>query len=332
MSNQYLDFIAPVTVTQAPPDVSTGYVRNVLVVSQGAGSLSSGSDSIQQAQSAEDFVTWYGASDGMEYLFTNGVNKIYCATISDLAKLAGVMEKVDNPTDYFTILIDGTYGADDIKKLDISKKFKGVVAYASKETADLDTFAGLDGSYHKCAFYAFEKGYANMFEAFGKLLTDTVWSNMQCRIMSTDDGVESEAKMVALYEKHYSCVAEMIDESTGSKQNLMNPFMTTAPHPIIQPYIFELVDLLIQNTTKNWIYNNGLKGNVDRTIVNCKNLANTIYQKVKTQYIDTGYIRDTFSVDVTPDETEAFKVNSVVGMYDIDTIFRNFINVQIKKN
>ncbi|MDR3112933.1 MAG: hypothetical protein LBU09_00975 [Endomicrobium sp.] len=229
-------------------------------------------------------------------LFDAGIAKILMIAIdTDLTTLDALFASRVN--DFFTILISDDFTDAQKAAASIGALFKGVVGFSSDELSFALANAQVAG---RSLYYSDE---ANMFYAFGKLLSQVSWTNLQYETLLNDDEIIDASTAESLFNARAS-----FSLKDAAQANRLS-FFVQGGEAIIAPYVLKEIELRLQDETVNWIALN--KPNYDEA--DCSILAQYLTEKVLSPYIAARTIASG-RVQITTQGGQNFIANGTISI------------------
>lgn len=264
-----LNYILQLDVRTPTPDASTDYLRAVVAVVKPKGETPVGE--LTKVISPEAAKSLTDNAD-VEQLFNAGMNSVLILPMSDLSAVGAALSSVKER--FYTLLISSDYTDDEVQELDIGT-FPGVTAYAFTEQAAAKNFAAQK---NHCGFLTGNGNKAaNMFYAFGELLSNSGWDNQQYIPLPKDDGIVDLGLADDLFADRISFA--LTSEEYGSRM----AFFSAGGQAIIAPYVTQELYINLQGGALRYL-------NINRpqyTLVQAKLLQDYLTSYANTRYVDT---------------------------------------------
>ena len=164
--------------------------------------------------------------------------------------------------------------------------WNGVVGVSSDDVAFLEAQAVI--SKRTASFGNATNGAKSMFFAFGKLLSSATWKNQQYVEMPVNDGIDTIAEALNLYNSRISFVLNSI------QYNNRLAFFTNNRKAIVAPYLSELFQIMMQGWGVGYIALN----QPAYTILQASLLENYLAGEADKTFVQTNLI-ESVSVQIS---------------------------------
>lgn len=263
-----LDYVLKVSVTEAVTPASTAYLHNVLVVAPLKSGATAGIHTCTtkaQVQAVTDSACWQ--------LLEAGMSKVYVCAVNATADAQDFLD--DTEVKFFTLLEDPTFTTPGTYT-----GFKGVKGWATSDEADAKDYQAISTENNTGFVEPDSTDGANMFWAFGKLLSGSTWKNQQFIPMPAVGATSSLGIAEQYFEDRVSFVLN--SEQYGNRL----AFFVNRGRAIVAPYIYEEFQLDLQSWSL--IYLNTNQPNY--TAVEASKMEDELLKKAKAKYVDTGLV------------------------------------------
>jgi hypothetical protein len=316
MADILLDYTFSVSPSTLIPLVSAAYIRQVLVIvkplksadkSVGGGATlgTSASNSGGGAGKVEDVkiskctkkeaLAQLTKDEDIGELFNAGMTSVYVLATDSLT---GTERLVESSKDFFTVLISDDFDVNDVKTFKRGR-FRGVIGRSFSDVEEAKKFSVEE---KQCGFYGTKgMGAKNMFRAFGKLLSHTVWRNHQYERMPYSDGITELGVAKGLFNDRVSFV--LTSEGYGSRL----AFFVAGKQAITAPYIYENLTLDAQSAALQYIAAN----NPNYTLTEASLLENALQSVLERNYVATRLVKSA-KVSITLDEGNNFRASGTI--------------------
>lgn len=238
MKDILLEFVFQIKTSTPIPAASTAYLRHALVlVKPKDETVESEIVRVTSPEQAAELT----ACEDLKSLLGAGVSYCYVLPTPTL-DVADILR--ESPYRFFTALISSDFSAEEIAAKDFGG-FSGVTGSVWYDKAQAKAFAV---SERQCAFWGLplNKG-ANMFTAFGNLLSRDTWKNQQYCPCPKDDGITEIGDADALFDDRVSFALH--SEEFGTRL----AFFVAGGQAIVAPYVKEEIKLKMQGRALTWI-------------------------------------------------------------------------------
>lgn len=278
--NTLLNYILKLDVRTPTADANTDYLRAAVAVVKPKASGATGT--ITKVTSASAAAELTDNTDIAE-LFNAGMNSVLVLPVNDL-DLADVLAAATEK--FYTLLISSDFSKTEIDALDTGD-FDGVVGACFTAEADAKAFAAQEK--HSGWYTSQTTKGANMFYAFGALLSASSWDNQQYIPAPKDDGVTDLADAETMFADRVSFVLTDPDQY-GSRV----AFFVAGRQAIVAPYVTQELMLNLQGAALQYL-------NLNRpqyTVTQAKLLEDYLQSDAAARYVDTKLL-DYVTVTIT---------------------------------
>lgn len=275
-----LDYVLKTSVVEPILPASRAYLHNVLCVvplktGETAGIYECTTKT--QVQGYTDASCWQ--------LLEAGLSKIYVCAVS---AYADVQDLIDATTfKFFTILVDSSFTT----APSALTGFSGVVGWSTDDATKAEAFEKIATENNTAFIDLSTNAGANMYWAFGKLLSGAEWKNQQFIPMPASGITSVLGTAESYFEKRLSFVLN--SEEFGNRL----AFFVNRGRAIVAPYIYEEFQLDLKSWALTYINTNMPNYNN----VEASKLESYLLQKATNKYIASGML-DALTINITADQ------------------------------
>lgn len=275
-----LDYVLKTNVVEPILPASSAYLHNVLcIVPLKTGATAGIYECATKAQ-----VQDYTDADCWQ-LLEAGMSKIYVCAVSAYADVQDLFDATEYK--FFTILVDLSF-TDAPTAL---TGFDGVVGWSTDDATKAENFAKVATANNTVFIDPSANAGDNMYWAFGKLLSGSVWKNQQFIGMPASGITSVLGTAETYFEKRLSFVLN--SEEFGNRL----AFFVNRGRAIVAPYIYEEFQLDLKSWALTYINTNMPNYNA----VEASKLESHLLQKANNKYIASGML-DALTISISADQ------------------------------
>ena len=304
-----LNYVLRAQASEPIAPASRAYLHNVLVIAKLKDSAEAGLYEITKIAD----IAQYTDSTGVKSLFDAGMTKIYLAAV---AKYADAQALIDTtPYKFFTILIDPAFEFEAIPTAVTG--FEGVVGWATTNAVLGQEFQAVATANNTAFVEPVGTTGANMYYAFGVLLSGATWRNQQYIGMPSVGATDNLGMAESYFEQRLSFVLNSLE--FGNRL----AFFVNRGRAIVAPYIYEEFTLDLQSWALTYINANM----PDYTDVEAAQLQSHLLKKANTKYVDSGLVEE-LAIEIAADQ-DNFVMSGDIGIAEPKATWR--IKAQIQQ-
>lgn len=288
---------------------SRAYLHDVMVIAKLKESASAG---IYEITNAADIAN-YTDSTGIKSLFDAGMSKIYLCAVADYAGADALITATTYK--FFTVLIDPAFEFAAIPTA--LTGFDGVVGWATTNSELGQEFQVVATANNTAFVEPAGTTGANMYYAFGLLLSGLTWRNQQYAGMPAPGATDNLGTAETLFNNRLSFV--LSSPEFGNRL----AFFVNRGRAIVAPYIYEEFTLDLQSWALTYINANM----PDYTDVEAAKLQAYLTKRANTKYVDSGMV-ETVQVAIAADQ-DNFVMSGDIGIAEPKATWR--IKAQIQQ-
>ena len=276
-----LDYVLKTSVVEPILPASTAYLHNVLcVVPLKSGETAGIYECATKAQVQEytDASCWQ--------LLEAGLSKIYVCAVSAYSAVQALVDATEFK--FFTVLVDPSFTTAPTA----ITGFSGVMGWSTDDSSKATPFQAISTANNTAFIDPSANAGANMYWAFGKLLSGGTWKNQQF-IAMPEGGITS---VLGTAETYFQNRLSFVLNSEEFGKRLA--FFVNRGRAIVAPYIYEEFQLDL----KSWalIYINTNMPNYNN--VEASKLESYLLQKANNKYIASGML-DALTINISADQS-----------------------------
>ena len=275
-----LDYVLKTNVVEPILPASTAYLRNVLcVVPLKSGETAGIYECATKAQVQEytDANCWQ--------LLEAGLSKIYVCAVSAYSAVQALIDATEYK--FFTVLVDPSFT---IAPTALTG-FDGVTGWSIDDATKAENFAKIATENNTAFIDPSANAGENMYWAFGKLLSGSVWKNQQFIGMPAAGITSVLGTAESYFEKRLSFVLN--SEEFGNRL----AFFVNRGRAIVAPYSYEEFQLDLKSWALTYINTNQPNYNN----VEASKLESYLLQKANNKYIASGML-DALTISISADQ------------------------------
>lgn len=298
-----LDYVFTAQAREVIGAASRSYLHNVLVIAPLASGATAG---VYEVTSAGQ-VAQYTSATGPSYLLNAGMSRFYLCAAANIAAAIKLIQA--DRSKYFTILIDPAFSKEsDLLTLD--SEFAGVIGWTTSNASDGRDYQGVATANHTSFIDVENSNGANMYTAFGALLSAANWRNQQYIAMPAQGVTDSLGVAEGYFQDRLSFVLN--SEEFGNRL----AFFVNRGRAITAPYLYEEIQLDLQSWSLTYINANM----PDYTDVEAAKMQSYLQKRANTKYVDTGLV-EMLSVNVLANQ-DNFVMSGNVGISEPKATWR----------
>lgn len=263
-----LDYVLKASVIEPILPASSAYLHNVLCIVE----KSAGNNGIYECTTKAQ-VQEHTESNCWQ-LLEAGMTKIYVCATDTFAHAKDLIASTEYK--FFTILIDPSFTSQPSE----IEGFTGVKGWATANQSLAIAFQGIATENNTAFVEPEENGGANMYYAFGKLLSSPMWKNQQFIATPALGATSSLGTAEGYFENRLSFV--LTSEEFGNRL----AFFVNRGRAIVAPYIYEEFQLDLKSWALTYINTNM----PDYTNVEASKLESYLTQKAGNKYLESGLV------------------------------------------
>lgn len=302
-----LNYVLKAQAIEPITSASRAYLHNVLVVAKLKDSAEAGIHEI--TTTAE--IAQYTDSDGVKSLFDAGMTKIYLAAVEEYSDVQALIDATSYK--FFTILIDPAFNT---LPAEITG-FSGVIGWATTDSDLGQQFQARATANNTAFIEPVGTTGANMYYAFGLLLSGLTWRNQQYVGMPAIGATDNLGTAETYFDSRLSFVLN--SPEFGNRL----AFFVNRGRAIVAPYIYEEFTLDLQSWALTYINANM----PDYTDVEAAKLQSHLLKKANTKYVDSGLV-ESIVVSIAADQ-DNFVMSGNIGIAEPKATWR--IKAQIQQ-
>lgn len=275
-----LDYVLKTNVVEPILPASTAYLRNVLCVVP----LKSGETAGIYECAAKAQVQEYTDANCWQ-LLEAGLSKIYVCAVSAYSAVQALIDATEYK--FFTVLVDPSFT---IAPTALTG-FDGVTGWSTDDATKAENFAKIATENNTAFIDPSANAGENMYWAFGKLLSGSVWKNQQFIGMPAGGITSVLGTAESYFEKRLSFVLN--SEEFGNRL----AFFVNRGRAIVAPYIYEEFQLDLKSWALTYINTNQPNYNN----VEASKLESYLLQKANNKYIASGML-DALTISISADQ------------------------------
>lgn len=304
-----LNYVLKAQAVEPIAPASRAYLHNVLVIAKLKSSADAG---IYEITKTSD-IAQYTDSTGVASLFDAGMTKIYLAAVANYTDAQALIDA--SAYKFFTILIDPAFEFDAIPTAITG--FEGVVGWATSNSSLGQQFQAVATANNTAFIEQAGANGANMYYAFGLLLSGLTWRNQQYAPMPATGATDNLGTAESYFESRLSFVLNSLE--FGNRL----AFFVNRGRAIVAPYIYEEFTLDLQSWALTYINANM----PDYTDVEAAKLQSHLLKKANTKYVDSGLVEE-LSIEIAADQNN-FVMSGNIGIAEPKATWR--IKAQIQQ-
>lgn len=304
-----LNYVLKAQAVEPIAPASSAYLHNVLVVAKLKDSADAGIYEITTSAGIQD----YTDATGISSLFDAGMTKIYLAAVDNYTDAQALIDATNYK--FFTILIDPAFEFDAIPTAITG--FEGVVGWATSNSALAQQFQAVATANNTAFVEQAGTTGANMYYAFGMLLSGAKWRNQQYIGMPAQGATSNLGTAETYFENRLSFVLN--SEEFGNRL----AFFVNRGRAIVAPYIYEEFTLDLQSWALTYINANM----PDYNDVEAVKLQSNLLKKANAKYVDGGMVTQV-AIAITADQNN-FVMSGNIGIAEPKATWR--IKAQIQQ-
>lgn len=275
-----LDYVLKTSVVEPILPASTAYLHNVLcIVPVKSGETEGIYECATQTQVAEHTDSECGQ------LLEAGLSKIYVCAVSAYANAQALIDATEYK--FFTVLVDPSFTTAPTALTG----FSGVMGWSTDDATKAENFAKIATDNNTAFIDPSANAGENMYWAFGKLLSGSVWKNQQFIGMPASGITSVLGTAESYFEKRLSFVLN--SEEFGNRL----AFFVNRGRAIVAPYIYEEFQLDLKSWALTYINTNQPNYNN----VEASKLESHLLQKANNKYIASGML-DALTISISTDQ------------------------------
>lgn len=304
-----LNYVLRAQAVEPITPASRAYLHNVLVIAKLKDSADAGIYEITTSAGIAD----YTDSTGIKSLFDAGMTKLYLCAVADYSDAQALITA--SAYKFFTILIDPAFQFDAIPTA--IDGFEGVVGWATTNAVLGQEFQTVATANNTAFIEPAGTTGANMYYAFGMLLSGLTWRNQQYIGMPAQGATDNLGTAESYFEQRLSFVLN--SPEFGNRL----AFFVNRGRAIVAPYIYEEFTLDLQSWALTYINANM----PDYTDVEAAKLQSHLIKKANTKYVDSGMVQSV-EISIAADQNN-FVMSGNIGIAEPKATWR--IKAQIQQ-
>lgn len=306
MSKILLDYFFKVSSIEPVPAASTSFLRQVAVVVKKKVGATNG---VYQLTASSQIATYTDNTEAAQ-LFNAGMNKVFLIVSDDLDLDDELAAQAGQ---FYTLIVSSDFTKTNFDGADFGA-FDGVIGFSSSTESEV---ADVSAESKRVGFFGNGTNKAkNMMYAFGKLLSQTSWKNLQYITMPLDDGVNLLGSAETMFDDKVSFVIS--DDEYGKRLALF----AAGGKAIVAPYITKNIVIDLQSTALQYVSGNQPAYTKKEAAL----LEDEMKKMVQQKYIDTGLIEDAV-IEVKLIENN-FVANGYINIAEPKALWRIFADMQ----
>lgn len=275
-----LDYVLKTNVVEPILPASSAYLHNVLCVVPLATGETAGIYECATKAQVEEYTTakcWQ--------LLEAGLSKIYVCAVSAYSAVQALIDATEYK--FFTVLVDPSFTTAPTALTG----FSGVMGWSTDDATKAENFAKIATANNTAFIDPSANAGENMYWAFGKLLSGSVWKNQQFIGMPAGGITAVLGTAESYFEKRLSFVLN--SEEFGNRL----AFFVNRGRAIVAPYIYEEFQLDLKSWALTYINTNMPNYNN----VEASKLESHLLQKANNKYIASGML-DALTISISADQ------------------------------